>query len=78
MKYGDLREYFTATRGNQIALARRLGCGQSTLSSLASGKRRPSPRLAAKIEAITGIPLRTLLGLDSLGSEERPGNAQQG
>jgi len=78
MKYGNLREYFAATRGNQIALARQLGCGQSTLSLLANGRRRPSPRLAARLEKITGIPLRTLLGLDSVENDVRPGNAQQG
>ena len=70
MRYQSLNEYFAEARGNQLALARKLGCDQSTLSLLAIGKRRPSPKLAAKIEAITGIPLRTLLGLDSLGSEQ--------
>ena len=46
-------------------LAARTGCCVANINMIRHGKRRPSPELAAKIEAITGIPLRTLLGLDS-------------
>lgn len=59
----NLIDYFSAARGNQIVLARKIGCKQSALSAIANGKLRPSPELAAKIEAITGIPLRELLGV---------------
>ena len=69
MEYTNISEYFGEGRGNQICLARKIGCSQTTLSSIATGRRRPSPKLAAKIEKITGIPLRRLL----LPDEEEEG-----
>jgi len=45
----------------QRALAEAVGCNQSMISMLARGTRAPSARLAVKLHAITGIPLRTLL-----------------
>jgi hypothetical protein len=48
------------------------------MNALVKGKRLPSPRLAAKIETITGIPLRTLLGLEATPAEPPKGGQGEG
>jgi len=57
-------EYMSNHQVSQRRLAMQVGVSPPHMNALVKGKRRPSPQLAAKIEAITGIPLRTLLGLD--------------
>ena len=74
----NISEYLKRSGMRQRQLAEAVGVQQSMISMIRHGKCRPSPRLAARIEAITGIPLRTLLGLDSVENDVRPGNAQQG
>ena len=78
MKYKTVGEYLKANKIRQQKFAELIGIHQSHVSEMVHGKYRPRPRLAARIEAITGIPLRTLLGLDSVENDVRPGNAQQG
>ena len=50
-----------STRG-RAALADAIGCTQSMISMLVQGKRVPSARLAVQLHAITGVPLKMLLG----------------
>ena len=66
----DLREYIFDNRIRQTQIASAVQISSGYMSELVAGKKRPSPRLAAKIEAITGIPLRTLLGLDERGRDD--------
>lgn len=47
---------------SQQTLAHRLGCHQSMVSMLVSGRRRPGGKLALALHAQTGVPLTTLLG----------------
>ena len=49
------------------------GTLKSIVNKIKNGTRRPSPQVAARLEAITGIPLRTLL----LNVEMGPGMAMQ-
>lgn len=56
-----ISEYLKLTNTTGKQLADRLGISDSYMSMLRLGKRRPSPQLAQKIEAITGIPFKTLL-----------------
>jgi len=53
--------YLKHTKTTAKQLAERLGISDSYMSMLRLGKRRPSPQLAQKIEAVTGIPFKTLL-----------------
>ncbi len=54
----DLRAYMKLAKIRQLDLARVLGCAQSTISQIISGKRRPSPELALRIEEATGGAVR--------------------
>jgi transcriptional regulator with XRE-family HTH domain len=45
----------------QQQLAERLGITQSALSMIMNGHRLPSPDLALRLHAETGVPLETLL-----------------
>ena len=66
----NLSEYLDGARGRQAKLAQRLGLGAGTLSSIRSGKRRPSTELAKRIEAATEgeVSAGSLLGLSESGS----------
>jgi len=66
----NISEYLKRSGMRQKELAAAVGVQQSMISMIRHGKSHPSPRLAARIEAITGIPLRTLLGLDSPEASE--------
>jgi transcriptional regulator with XRE-family HTH domain len=58
----SLREYLDGPPAvGQRALAEAAGCNQSMISMLVRGKRVPSARLAVKLHAITGVPLKMLL-----------------
>ena len=65
MKYKTVGEYLKANKIRQREFGALIGIHQSHISEMVNGKYRPRPELAAKIEEITGIPLRTLLGLDN-------------
>ena len=64
-----LTEYFMQPGRRQTRLADELNISRGYISDMVAGKKRPSPKLAAKIEKITGIPLRRLL----LPDEEEEG-----
>jgi transcriptional regulator with XRE-family HTH domain len=45
----------TIIRGQITEIANKTGSAVSTISEIFSGKKRPSPQLAKKLEAATGI-----------------------
>lgn len=45
----------------QKELARKLGCSQQFISAIVRGEKRPSPKMAARLERITKVPLRVWL-----------------
>ncbi len=61
MKSKTIGEYLERTDQTESALAARLGISQAHLNEIKNGKKRPSAKLAVKIESITGIPFRVLL-----------------
>jgi transcriptional regulator with XRE-family HTH domain len=61
MRYKSISEYLERTGKKQKDLSAQLGISQAFLNEIKSGKKRPSPELAAKIEVLTGIPFRKLL-----------------
>jgi transcriptional regulator with XRE-family HTH domain len=64
MKYKNIQEYLARTGQTEKQLADSIGVSQAFVSMLKRGVTRPSPKLAEKIESVTGIPFRALL-LDS-------------
>ncbi len=61
MIHKTINEYLMHKHMTPKQLAAKLGISESYMSMLRSGRRRPSPELARKIEALTGIPLKNLL-----------------
>jgi transcriptional regulator with XRE-family HTH domain len=61
MKYKTIEEYLERSGKTEKELAQLLGISQPYVNQLKRGERRPTPELAAKIEAVTGIPFRALL-----------------
>lgn len=58
--YKDIADYLEATGQTQVELAERLGISQPFLSQIVNGQRSPSLELAALIEDVTGVPMRSL------------------
>lgn len=65
----NLDEYLRASKVPAAVVARRAGVTPGTLSSIRSGQRRPSPRVAQRIEAATDgqVSAAVLLGLEGAG-----------
>ncbi len=61
MIHKTISEYLNNTKTTGKQLADALGISDSYMSMLRLGQRRPSPELAQKIEAVTGIPFKKLL-----------------
>lgn len=63
----NFTDYLDSRRGAASALARRLGISKGTLSSIRTGRSRPSPELAKKIEQATDgeVTAASLLGLET-------------
>ena len=59
--YKNIRDYLEKTGKTESELAQLACISQAHVNMLKNGSRRPTPELAARLEAITGIPLRTLL-----------------
>jgi transcriptional regulator with XRE-family HTH domain len=59
--YKTIRDYLSDKHLSPKQLAARLDISESYMSMLRLGRRRPSPDLAQKIEAITGVPFKKLL-----------------
>jgi transcriptional regulator with XRE-family HTH domain len=73
MKYTSLEQYLEKTGKSERQLARILGITQPYVNQLKRGQRRPAPRLARKIEAVTGISFRSLLLVEGNGNHQ-PGH----
>ena len=70
MKYSNIEQYLEESGKSERQLARLLGITQPYVNQLKRGQRQPSPRLAYKIEAVTGIPFRSLLLSEGNGNHQ--------
>jgi hypothetical protein len=61
--YIDLRDFIQRTGTTESELGKKANICQSHVNMIKNGKRRPTPEVAAVLEAITGIPLRNLLSI---------------
>jgi transcriptional regulator with XRE-family HTH domain len=52
---------------SQAACAELAGCKRWMINRIEANERRPSPQLAIKLEGITGVDVRVLLGLPVKG-----------
>ena len=71
----SLDEYLIHEKMTAQQLAAAVGVKHPTISNIRRGRYRPSPELAAKIEKITGIPLRRLLLPDEAEPAPKPDDA---
>jgi transcriptional regulator with XRE-family HTH domain len=71
MKYKSIQQYLRISGKTEREFAEMLGISQPFVNELKKGGKRPSPALAFKIEALTGIPFRNLYA-DSSSKERRP------
>lgn len=51
-----LDQYLKTTGMTEADLAQRVGCGQPHIWRIRTGDRRPSPKLAKRLEEVTKIP----------------------
>lgn len=70
--YYLMNEHPLATARNerglsQAACAKLVGCKRWMINRIEANERRPSPQLAEKIEAVTGVDARVLLGIPQRG-----------
>jgi transcriptional regulator with XRE-family HTH domain len=61
MKFRSIKDYLEKTGKTEKELADSIGVSQAFINMLKRGEKRPSPEVAARIEAVTGVPLRDLL-----------------
>jgi transcriptional regulator with XRE-family HTH domain len=61
MNHKTISDYLAENGKTEMEFSKELGISQAYLNEIKNGKKRPSPELAEKIEAITGIPFRVLL-----------------
>ncbi len=73
MSYTTFKEYMQQTGKSDRQVARLIGVSQSHINMIKNGYRRPSPEVARKMEALSGIPFRDLL---LSGGERRAERAQ--
>ena len=59
--YKSIRDYLEKTGKTEAELAALACISQAHVNMIKNGSRRPTPEVAARLEAITGVPLRTLL-----------------
>ncbi len=64
-RYRSLREYIDGAKTTQTAFAAAVGISGPHLSQILSGTKRPSLDVALRIEDITGIPVRDIVGRES-------------
>jgi transcriptional regulator with XRE-family HTH domain len=57
----SIRDYLKRTGQTEVELAELARISQSSVNKIKNGTRRPTPEVAARLETITGIPLRILL-----------------
>ena len=58
-----LKTYIEENGLKQVWLAKKLGIATQTFNNIVCGWYHPSPKLAAKIEELTGVDARELLGI---------------
>lgn len=71
--FKNIRDYLKQTGKTESELAELDRISQAHVNMIKNGSRRPTPEVAARLEAITGIPLRTLL----LKVEKKPGKGSR-
>ena len=59
--FKNIRDYLKGSGKTEAELAQLACISQAHVNMIKNGSRRPTPEVAARLEAITGIPLRTLL-----------------
>ena len=59
--YKNIRDYLKGSGKTEAELAQLACISQAHVNMIKNGSRRPTPEVAARLEAITGISLRTLL-----------------
>jgi transcriptional regulator with XRE-family HTH domain len=59
--YTSIRDYLKRTGQTEAELGELAHISQSHVNRLKNGTRRPTPEVAVRLEAITGISLRILL-----------------
>jgi transcriptional regulator with XRE-family HTH domain len=59
--YKNIRDYLEKTGKTESELARLACISQAHVNMIKNGSRRPTPEVAERLEAITGVPLRNLL-----------------
>ncbi len=71
--YRTIRDYLEKTGKTESELAQLACISQAHVNMIKNGSRRPTPEVAARLEAITGVPLRTLL----LKVQKKPGRGSR-
>lgn len=61
MIHESIAEFLEQKQMSEAELADKIGVSQAYVNMMKKGERRPSPELAQKIEAVTGIPFKNLL-----------------
>ena len=59
--FKSIRDYLKGAGKTEAELAQLACISQAHVNMIKNGSRRPTPEVAARLEAITGVPLRTLL-----------------
>ncbi len=59
--YKNNSDYLKGSGKTEAELAQLACISQAHVNMIKNGSRRPTPEVAARLEAITGVPLRTLL-----------------
>ncbi len=59
--FKNIRDYLKGSGKTEAELAQLACISQAHVNMIKNGSRRPTPEVAARLEAITGVPLRTLL-----------------
>jgi ribosome-binding protein aMBF1 (putative translation factor) len=59
--YKNIRDYLKGSGKTEAELAQLACISQAHVNMIKNGTRRPTPEVAAHLEAITGVSLRTLL-----------------
>ena len=65
----QLKKFRLENKLTQQVLADRIGINKTTYSNFETGARRPSLRVALKIQKVTRIPVETLFGEEFNDSE---------
>ncbi len=59
--YKSIRDFLKGSGTTEAELAQLACISQAHVNMIKNGTRRPTPEVAARLEAVTGVSLRTLL-----------------